>query len=73
MSYDETVSKFGILDYTFLNIKKLFEVDAESVGKMNIWITNDMITKEVFESIIKPEYILKSLCVISVDLSRVNK
>lgn len=39
---------------------------------MNIWILNDMINKEVFESIIKPDFILKSLAIIVVDLSRVN-
>jgi hypothetical protein len=37
---------------------------------MNIWISNDMIDRDVFETIIKPEFILKSMCVIVVDLSR---
>lgn len=30
-----------------------------------------MIDKEIFEAVIKPEYILKSLCVVVVDLSKV--
>lgn len=69
---DEGVSKYGLLDYTYLNIKKISEQDAESIGKMNIWIANDMISREIFESIIKPEFILKSLCMIVLDLSRVS-
>lgn len=32
-----------------------------------------MITKEVFQSVVKPENILNSVCVIVVDLSRVKK
>jgi hypothetical protein len=65
------MAKFGLLDYTFLNIKKIAEQDADSIGKMNIWISNEMIDREVFLSIIQPERILKSVCIIVVDLSRV--
>ena len=65
------MAKFGLLDYTFLNIKKIAEQDADSIGKMNIWISNEMIDREVFLSIIQPERIMKSVCVIVVDLSRV--
>jgi hypothetical protein len=68
---DDAFSKYGLLDYTYLNIKKISEIDAESIGKINIWISNDMITAKFFESIIKPEYILKSVCIIVLDLSRV--
>ena len=72
MYTDDAVAKFGMLDYTYLNIKKLTEQDADSIGKMNIWITNDMIERDLFESLIKPERLLKSVCIIVVDLSRVN-
>jgi hypothetical protein len=65
------MAKFGLLDYTFLNIKKIAEQDADSIGKMNIWISNEMIDREVFLSVIQPERILKSVCIIVVDLSRV--
>ena len=44
----------------------------ESIGKMNVWIVNEMIEKDHFESVIKPEFILKSICLITVDLTRVN-
>jgi hypothetical protein len=46
--------------------------NLESIGKMNMWIINDMIEREVFESVIKPESIKKAMCLIVVDLSRVN-
>jgi hypothetical protein len=72
LGYDETVSKYGLLDYTYLSVKKLSEQDADAIGKMNIWISNDMITKEMFESIIKPDFLMKALCIICVDLSRVS-
>jgi hypothetical protein len=58
------------LDYTYLSVKKLHEQDTETLGKTNIWISNDMIDREIFESIIKPDFILKSLCCIVVDLTR---
>jgi hypothetical protein len=72
LGYDESVAKYGLLDYTYLNIKKISEQDADSIGKMNIWISNDMVSKEIFESIIKPDFLLKSMCMICVDLSRVR-
>jgi hypothetical protein len=72
LGYDDTVAKYGLLDYTYLNIKKIHEQDTESIGKMNIWIVNDMISKDVFDLVIKPELIIKSMCMICVDLSRVN-
>jgi hypothetical protein len=72
LTSDESVSKYGLLDYTYLNIKKIIEQDADSIGKMNIWIANDIIDKDAFEAIIKPEHLLKSVCVVVVDLSRVR-
>ena len=41
------------------------------MGKMNVWLLNELIEKETFESIIKPEFLLKAMCLIVVDLSRV--
>jgi hypothetical protein len=68
---DDSVAKYGLLEYTYLNIKKITEQDADSIGKMNIWISNDIIERDFFESLIKPERLLKSSIVIVVDLSRV--
>ena len=67
------MSKYGLIDYTYLNVKKLSEQDSDSIGKINIWICNEMISRDLFESIIKPEFLIKSLCIIAVDLSRVSK
>ena len=71
LGFDESVAKYSLLDYTYLSVKKISEQDADAIGKMNIWISNDMITKEMFESIIKPEFMMKALSIICVDLSRV--
>lgn len=72
MNTDDAVAKFGLLDYTYLNVKKITEIDAETIGKMNIWISNETIDKELFESLIKPERLLKSVCLMVVDLTRVK-
>ena len=42
----------------------------ESIGKINIWVSNDQIDRDLFESVIKPEYLVKSMCLVVVDLSR---
>jgi hypothetical protein len=64
-----------------LNVKKLNDQDTgkrgflynlESMGKMNIWLLNEIIEKEIFENIVKPEFLLRSMCLIVVDLSRVR-
>jgi hypothetical protein len=72
LNTDDAVAKFGLLDYTYLNIKKITEQDADSIGKINIWISNEMIDRDLFESLIKPDRLLKSVCLIVVDLSRVK-
>lgn len=72
LNTDDSFAKYGLLDYTYLNVKKIFEQDSESIGNMNIWISNEMINREIFEANIKPEFILKSVCMVVVDLSRVK-
>lgn len=42
------------------------------MGKINIWLSNEFITKEVFETVVKAENIINSVCLIVVDLSRVK-
>jgi hypothetical protein len=39
---------------------------------MNVWIVNEMIEKDQFEQVIKPAFLLKSICMIIVDLTRVK-
>lgn len=45
MQIDENGGKYALIDYTFIHIKKLNELDAESVGKINVWYVNDTIDK----------------------------
>jgi hypothetical protein len=70
---DEISAKFGLIEYTYLNIKKLNEEDAEVLGKIGVWIVNDLIDEETFIKLIKPELILKSMCLIVLDLTRPNE
>jgi len=72
LTTDDAVAKFGLLDYTYLNVKKISEIDADTIGKMNIWISNETIDKDLFESLIKPERLLKSAILMVVDLTRVK-
>ena len=34
-----------MIDYTYLNIKKLNDTDSDILGKINVWIFNDMLEK----------------------------
>lgn len=70
LSIDENATKFGMLNYTFLNVKNLSEKDSESKGKIAVWIMNDKINKESFLTLVKPQNIMKSICIIIVDLER---
>lgn len=54
-----------------LNFFLKFKI-SESIGKINIWLANELIDKEVFQTVIKAENIINSVCIIVVDLSRVN-
>lgn len=69
---EEEASKYGIIDYTYLHIKNKTEANnnSEVIGKFNVWISNDYMDKQKFLSLIKPQYIINSICLIMVDLSR---
>ena len=72
LSIEEEATKYGIIDYTYLHIKNKTgeNNNSEIIGKFNVWIFNDYIDKQKFLSLIKPEYIINSICLIMVDLSR---
>ena len=36
LNLDDTAPKYGMIDYTYLNITKLSEKDLESIGKMGV-------------------------------------
>lgn len=70
LQIDDESSKFGILDYTYISIKNTSDENSEVIGKMNVWIMNDFIDKEIILKFLKPENIINSICLIIVDLSR---
>ena len=63
-------SLFGLVDYTYLNIRKIQEEDSDYIGKIGVWIFSELIDKETIVTLIKPEYLLKSCFVIVGDLSK---
>ena len=67
---DEESSKYGLIDYTYLHIKNTNEENSDFIGKFNVWIFNNYITKEKILSLIKPQNIINSVCLVMVDLSR---
>jgi dynein light intermediate chain 1 len=70
LSINEEASKFGLIDYKYLNVRNFSEDSEDIMGKIGIWIVNDLIDKKTLQSLIKPEHILKSISVIVLDLSR---
>ena len=70
LQIEEEASRFGLVDYTYLNIKKTLEEDSEVIGKLSVWIMNDLIDKAKILTFLTPENIVNSICLIMVDLSR---
>ena len=70
LQIDEESSRFGLLDYTYLNIKDNSEDYPEVIGKLSVWIMNDFIDKDKILAFLKPEDIIHGICLIMVDLSR---
>ena len=70
LQIDEESSRFGLVDYTFINIKNNSEEYSDIIGKLNIWIMNDLIDKEKILTFLKQENFANSICLIMVDLSR---
>jgi hypothetical protein len=70
LQIDEESSRFGLLDYTYLNVKDNSEEYPEVIGKLSVWIMNDFIDKDKILTFLKPEDIIHGICLIMVDLSR---
>ena len=70
LQIDEDSSRFGLLDYTYLNIKDLSSEYSEVIGKLSVWIMNDFMDKEKILKLINPGNIANSICIIIADLSR---
>ena len=70
LSSDDNNSKFALVDGKFLKIKKVNDTDNEILGKMHVWLINSFLTKDIFDTVFKPEFLSKTACMIVVDLSR---
>ena len=70
LSINEDASKFGLIDYKYLNVRNFSEDTDNVIGKIGVWILNELVDKKTFTSLIKPEHILNSICIIVLDLSR---
>ena len=45
LNNEEKVSKYALIDYTYLNIKKLNDVDSDVIGNINVWVLNEFLEK----------------------------
>lgn len=39
---------------------------------MHVWLINSLIEKEIFETLFRPDYLQKAVCIVVVDLYKVN-
>ena len=70
LTINEEASKFGLIDYKYLNVRNFSEETDNVVGKIGVWIMNELVDKKTFTSLVKSEQILNSICIIVLDLSR---
>ena len=66
---EENKPLYGLMNYTHLVAKKILEDETE-INKIGVWITNEIIDKKTFLSLVKPENVINSVCLIVVDYSR---
>ena len=45
---------------------------TEILGKMNVWLFNDTLQNDFLDTIIKPDYLKKSMFIIILDLTKVS-
>ena len=67
---EEGVSRFSFIDFKYLNVKKTNDTDNEILTKMHVWMINAQLEDDIFESIFKPEYLIKAVVIITLDLTR---
>ena len=70
LNVEEDSSKYGLINYSHLTVKKNPDDDSEIVNRVGVWIINDIIDKETFLSLIKPKDMIKCICLVVVDYSR---
>lgn len=69
LSSEEIKPLHGLMNYTHLTLKKVLDDETE-INKVGVWMMNELIDKGTFLSLVKPNNILKSVCLIVVDNSR---
>ena len=69
LSNEEIKPLNGLMNYTHLTLKKVLDDETE-INKVGVWMMNELIDKDTFLSLVKPNNILKSICLIVVDYSR---
>lgn len=69
LNNEENKPFYGLMNYTHLTLKKVLDDETE-INKVGVWMMNELIDKDCFLSLVKPQNILKSVCLIVVDYSR---
>jgi len=69
MNSEENLPLYGLMNYTHLVAKKILEDETE-INKIGVWLMNELIDKNTFINLVKPQYIINSICLIVVDYSR---
>lgn len=67
---DEQSSRYSLMEYKYLNVKKANDIENEILGKMNVWLVNDFLNEDFINTILKPHYLQKALFLIVLDLSK---
>lgn len=70
LNIEEDSSKYGLINYSHLTVKKSPDDDSEIVNRVGVWIMNEIMDEDTFLSLIKPEDMLKCICLIVADYSR---
>ena len=66
---DENLPLYGLMNYTHLVAKKILEDETE-INKIGVWLMNELIDINTLSSLVKPQNIINSICLIVVDYSR---
>ena len=70
LNIEENASKYGLMNYSHLTVKKSPDEDSDIINNVGVWIMNELIDENTFLSLIKPKDMLKSICLVVVDYSR---
>ena len=69
LNIEENASKYGLINYSHLTVKKNVDDDSDIINKVGVWIMNELIDEDTFLTLIKPKDMINSICLIVVDYS----